>query len=114
MQALNPLRHWLSRRHPFPLEKHTRQAQLHLPLLLLNAHPRLEQPIPLPHALLPRRPATAQRHLRRRPVHDLEVVSDDGAFCEIRGVDSGARPEIRLRRGIAVLACKVATLKIEY
>lgn len=114
MQPLNPLRHRLSRRHPLPLEKHTRQAQLNLPLLLLNTHPRLEQPITAPYALLPWRPAAAQRHFRRRAVHDLEVVSYDGSFWEIRRVDGGARPEVRLGGGIAVFAREVAALEFEY
>lgn len=112
MQPLNPRWHRLSLRHALPLEKHARQTQLHLPLLLLNTHRHLEQPVPLPYALLPWRPTAAHRHFRRRPVHDLEVVSYDGAFCEIRGENSGARPEVRLSRGIAVFAREVAALEV--
>jgi hypothetical protein len=111
MQPLDPRRHRLCRRHPLPLEKYTRQAQLYLPFFLFNTRRNLEQSIPSPYTLLPRRPATTHRHLRGRPVHDLEVVSNDCAFCEIRGVDGGASPEIRLGGGVAVFAFEVTALE---
>lgn len=112
MQPLNKRRHRRPRRHPLPLKKHARQAQLHLPPLLLNTHPHLEQPIPLSDALLPWRPATAHRHFRWRPVHDLEVVGYDGAVFEIRRVNGVARPEVRLGGGVAVFAREVAALEV--